>query len=134
MRGALHEILPAHHRLVVLAYARSIHGDWCHALQAVEAVAEAGKCCILDIDVQGARQVIGDFSSSLSRCPLLSLLCPSMEVQSVHYLERSLMDLLGADCLLASARVWHPQSLACIAAGPEEQAEGHLCVCGSAQH
>ena len=25
--------------------------------QAVEDVAEAGKCCILDIDVQGARQV-----------------------------------------------------------------------------
>ena len=55
------------------------HDDWCHALQAVEAVAEAGKCCILDIDVQGARQVIADFSSLLSHHLLLSLLCPSVK-------------------------------------------------------
>ena len=35
-----------------------MHSNSAHdTLQAVEAVAEAGKCCILDIDVQGARQV-----------------------------------------------------------------------------
>lgn len=42
-----------------LEYARVHNNIYGTSLAAVEAVAAAGKCCVLDIDVQGARQVGG---------------------------------------------------------------------------
>ncbi len=40
-----------------LEYAYVHNNIYGTSLKAVEAVAAAGKCCVLDIDVQGARQV-----------------------------------------------------------------------------